>query len=165
MWHCQAQHGWKWTSAEGGHRGGNNNQEAPRNLSMARQGAVSSGIMGTVTGREDPCGHGLPGAWGRESRKSFDSGTRREGKISGALLHRLISHRLLSPTSLAHAASSPPPTLSVPPPPSGRTINHPPPLFGFLDVDGDFVPVKAHHRCDADAPHEDQRRSPKWRKR
>jgi hypothetical protein len=54
---------------------------------------------------------------------------------------------------------------SVPPPPSGRTINHLPLLFGFLDVDGDFVPVEAHHRCDADAPHEDRRRAPKWRKR
>uniref|UniRef100_A0A0E0LYW7 Uncharacterized protein n=1 Tax=Oryza punctata TaxID=4537 RepID=A0A0E0LYW7_ORYPU len=86
-------------------------------------------------------------------------------------LHRPRPCRLLSPADLARAASSTDRLLH-----RIHAVNHPPLFFGFLDVDGGFVPVEVHHPApsssaicrdildgrvlfshDADGPHEDRK--------
>uniref|UniRef100_A0A0E0PWI8 Uncharacterized protein n=1 Tax=Oryza rufipogon TaxID=4529 RepID=A0A0E0PWI8_ORYRU len=88
----------------------------------------------------------------------FCLGRPTSNKSIGLLSHRLIPHHLLSPASLvcatssppcsfAHADSSLPPTSLVPPPPPDPRRQHPPQLFGFLDVDSSLIPVEAHYPC------------------
>uniref|UniRef100_A0A0D3EPP1 Uncharacterized protein n=1 Tax=Oryza barthii TaxID=65489 RepID=A0A0D3EPP1_9ORYZ len=91
---------------------------------MARQGAVSSGVMGTTIVVAAFPGH---------------EGGRVENPLTRALDER---GKYRAPFCIASflTASSPPLPSPAPPPPSGRAINHPPPLFSFLDIDGNFVP-------------------------